>query len=87
MDRVEIDETTVGMVGRERVPMGNMCRGTYTLADGSTADGWMCSLAIGGQVGVFVGVGSEVEIGGQRWAVVRIDKESGQLGSVTLEKR
>lgn len=87
MERVEIDETTVGLVGRERVPMGNMCRGTYTRADGTSAEGWMCSLAIGGQIGVFVGEGSEVEIGGARWAIVRVDKEPGELGSVTLERR
>lgn len=77
-ERVEIDETTVGLVGGVRIPMGNMTRG---------ADGWICSLALPNQTGVFVGVGSVVEIGGRPWEVVAIAKTPGQNGSVTLESR
>ena len=80
-----IDETTVGMLGVVRVPMGNMTFGTYTLPDGSTARDWICSLALEGG-GVFVGKGSMVEVGGVSWRVVEVRKTPGELGSVTLQR-
>lgn len=79
-----IDETTVGNLNGVPVPMGNMTQGSYKLPDGSTVYGWICSLALPDQVGVFVGVGSEVTVGGVTWEVVDIEKEKGKLGSVTL---
>lgn len=82
-----IDETTVGDLGGVRVPMGNMTTGTYTLPDGSEGRGTICSLALPGQVGVFVGLGSVVDVQGTRWEVVGIEKPPGQLGSVTLRRR
>ncbi len=81
-----IEETTVGLLAGVRVPMGNMTRGSYVLPDGRAAVGLICALAIPGGAAVFVGEGSEVEVGGVRWRVVGIEKRSGELGSVTLEK-
>lgn len=80
-----IDETTVGMLGDVRVPMGNMTFGTYTLPDGSEARDWICSLALDGG-GVFVGKGSVVSVGGARWEVIAVRKTPGELGSVTLRR-
>ncbi len=86
--RETIDETTVGMLGEHRVPMGNMTTGAYTRADGTEARGVICSLVIDpSQPGVFVGLGSVVTVGGVRWEVVAIEKTPGELGSVTLERR
>jgi hypothetical protein len=82
-----IDETTVGDLGGVRVPMGNMTTGTYTLPDGSEGRGTICSLALPDQVGVFVGLGSVVDVQGTRWEVIGIEKPPGQLGSVTLRRR
>lgn len=81
-----IDETTVGDLGGKSVPMGNMTRMDYTLPDGTTRNGLVCSLAIGGRVGVFVGLDSIVDVEGTRWQVIAIEKTPGQLGSVTLKK-
>lgn len=81
-----IDETTVGDLAGTPVPMGNMTTGTYTLPDGSTATGPICSLALPGGPGVFVGVGSEVEVGGHLWRVVAVEKTRGELGRVTLQQ-
>lgn len=81
-----IEETTVGDLDGARVPMGNMCRGTYTLPDGSERRGWICALALGNGPGTFVGVGSVVEVGGRRWEVVDVAKTPGENGSVTLRR-
>ena len=81
-----IEETTVGDLGGVRVPMGNMTTGTYTLPDGSEGRGTICSLALPDRIGVFVGLGSVVDVQGTRWEVVGIDKPPGQLGSVTLRR-
>lgn len=81
-----ITETTVGDLGGESVPMGNMTRMDYTLPDGTTRHGLVCSLAIGGRVGVFVGLDSVVDVEGTRWQVTGIEKVPGQLGSVTLKR-
>lgn len=87
MDIIEsIEETTVGMLGGVRIPMGNVTQGSYTLADGSPGRGWICALALPGARGVFVGAGSEVEFSGQRWRVLRVEKEPGKLGWVHLRK-
>ena len=82
-----IDETTVGDLGGVRVPMGNMTTGSYTLPDGREAHGTICSLALPDQIGVFVGLGSVVDVQGTRWEVIGIEKPPGQLGSVTLKRR
>lgn len=81
-----IEETTVGDLGGVSVPMGNMTTGSYTLPDGSTTSGTICSLAISEGPGVFVGLGSEVQVGGATWRVVAIEKTRGQPGSVTLQR-
>ena len=82
----EIEETTVGMLNGHRVPMGNMIReADYTLADGSTKRGMVCSLVIGGKTGIFVGVGSVVSVGADKWEVIAIEKDPGDLGSVQLK--
>ena len=80
-----IEETTVGMLGAVRVPMGNMTVGGYTLPDGTARRGWICSLALEGG-GVFVGEGSRVTVGGAVWEVVAVQKAPGELGSVTLRQ-
>lgn len=79
-----IDETTVGNLNGVPVPMGNMTIGPYTLPDGRQTEGWICSLALPNQTGVFVGVGSVVNVGGVSWRVVEVEKDKGKLGSVTL---
>lgn len=81
-----IDETTVGDLDGTRVPMGNMTRGQYTLPDGSKKDGVICSLALPDQIGVFVGLGSIVDVEGAWWEVVAINKPHGELGSVSLKR-
>ncbi|MCB9778680.1 MAG: hypothetical protein H6742_08975 [Alphaproteobacteria bacterium] len=81
-----IDETTVGDLDGTRVPMGNMTTGTYTLPDGTEQRGTICSLAVTEGPGVFVGLGSEVDVDGATWRVVAIEKPAGGLGSVTLQR-
>ena len=82
-----IEETTVGDLDGVRVGMGNMTQGAYTRADGSAAQGLVCSLAVDGAVGVFVGLGSAVQVRGVAWEVVAIEKTPGQPGSVTLRRQ
>lgn len=81
-----IEETTVGDLDGVRVPMGNMTTGEYQLPDGRTASGPICSLALPGRTGVFVGQGSVVDVEGTPWKVLRVELNPGGLGSVTLEK-
>ncbi len=81
-----IDETTVGDLGGVRVPMGNVTHGTYTLPDGTTATGPICSLALPGQTGVFVGKGSVVAVDGTRWQVEAVVAPPTGLGSVRLRR-
>ena len=81
-----IQETTVGDLDGIRVPMGNMTRLDYALPDGSTRHGLVCSLALPGRIGIFVGMDSEVDVEGTRWRVVGIEKRPGQPGSVTLRR-
>ena len=83
----EIEETTVGLLNGHRVPMGNMIPSAeYTLPDGSTQTGTVASLAIDGNVGVFVGLGSVVTVGDDRWEVVGIEKPEGDLGWIRLKR-
>lgn len=84
--RETIEETTVGEIDGVRVGMGNMTRGTYDAPDGPR-EGVICALALPGQVGVFVGLDSVIEIGGRPWTVVAISKPAGERGEVTLERR
>ncbi|HND32749.1 MAG TPA: hypothetical protein PKY30_15515 [Myxococcota bacterium] len=85
MEEIEsIEETTVGLLGGQRVPMGNVTRGSYTLPDGAEAQGWICALALPTGGAVFVGAGSEVEIAGRHWTVLKVEKEPGKLGQVFL---
>lgn len=79
-----IDENTVGDLDGVRVPMGNMTHGSYTLPDGRTAQGLICALALPGGPGVFVGPGSEVEVGGQLWRVEATQRPAPGEGSVSL---
>jgi len=84
--RETIEETTVAEIGGVRVGMGNMTRGSYEAPDGPR-EGVICSLALPGKVGVFVGLGSVIDIGGHPWTVVAIEKPPGERGEVTLERR
>lgn len=81
-----IEETTVGDLDGTRVPMGNLAKTTYTRADGTSAEGWTCTLALASGP-VVVGVGSAVTIDGKRWEVTAVEKPAGELGSVTLVRR
>ena len=81
-----IDETTVGDLDGVRVPMGNVTHGTYTLPDGATATGPICSLALPGETGVFVGKGSVVAVDGTRWQVEAVVAPPTGLGSVRLRR-
>lgn len=78
-----IDETTVGDLGGARVPMASMTIGDYTLPDGTSARGWICWLA-GEAGGLFVGVGSLVNVANRRWEVISVEKTPGELGRVSL---
>ena len=83
----EIEETTVGDLGGERVPMGNVTRGRYTLPDGSEREGPICSLVLpGGAPGVFVGAGSVVEVAGHRWEVLEVESPPAGPGNVRLKR-
>lgn len=81
-----IEETTVGDLDGVRVPMGNMTTGSYELPGGRQGHGPICSLALPGRTGVFVGQGSVVDVEGDRWEVLRVELRPGALGSVTLRK-
>ena len=82
-----IDETTVGFLGEERVPMANVMRGEYALPDGTLVQGDVCLLILPDPAGdVVVGVGSEVSVSGVRWRVLSVDNPADELGSVTLER-
>jgi hypothetical protein len=83
---VIIEETTVGKVDGVRVGMGNMIVDEYVRLDGTVGRGWVCALAVGGARGMFVGEGSEIEIGGHSWRVVRVEKEPPALGMVELTR-
>ena len=80
-----IDETTVGDLDGTRVPMGNVTNGSYTLPDGTPMIGPLCSLALDGAVGQFVGAGSIVTGDGTRWEVTEVVNPAEGLGSVTLK--
>lgn len=81
-----IEETTVGDLDGTRVPMGNVTNGSYTLPDGTPKRGPICSLALPGQIGEFVGAGSVVTVDGTRWEVTEVVNPAEGLGSVTLRK-
>ncbi len=80
-----IDETTVGDLDGTRVPMGNVTNGSYTLPDGTPKTGPICSLALDGAVGQFVGAGSIIIVDGTRWEVTEVVNPAEGLGSVTLK--
>jgi hypothetical protein len=85
-ETVTIEETTVGRLSGARVGMGNLCQDDFVRADGSRGHGWVCSLAIDGAVGVFVGPGSRVEAGGATWEVLSVTRREGALGEVALAR-
>jgi hypothetical protein len=72
-DEVEITESTVGRLGDVRVGAGSIFAADYALPDGSTRHGLTCRLVpADDETPRVVGEGSEVEIGGTRWLVVRV---------------
>ena len=84
-----IEETTVGFLGECRVAMANMVfDGDYTLPDGSTANGLICVLVPVEPEGedVWVGLGSIADICGSRWEVVKISRQRGENGSITVKQ-
>lgn len=80
-----IDESTVGDLEGTRVPMANMSQRAYVRADGTTAEGWTCTLVLASGP-VVAGVGSAIDVAGGRWEVTAVAKEPGQPGSVTLRR-
>ena len=80
-----IEETTVGILGGQRIPMANACREyTFRLPDGSEGRGPACMLML--PKSTWVGVGSEVVAGGYRWRVIDIKVPDDDSGSVYLER-
>lgn len=80
-----IEETTAGDLMGARVAMGSMlfdC--SYELPDGSEARGMACNLALPNDTSIWVGMGSTFVVGDITWRVTAIEKERGELGSVTL---
>ena len=78
-----IEETSVGMLGGQRVPMANATKHyRYALPDGSEGEGPACMLML--PEATWVGVGSEVEAGGSRWRVVEVRVPEDDTGSVFL---
>lgn len=82
-----IEETAVGNLNGVDVPMANVTNNyTFKLPDGSEGKGKACLLILP-EADVWVGVGSEVQVGGATWRVTKIDSPEGETGSVTLEKQ
>ena len=80
-----IEETTVGFLGKQRVPMASVVyEGKYKLPDGSEATGPACLLMLPEQT--WVGVGSEVEAGGYRWRVTELKIPENDNGKVYLQR-
>lgn len=78
-----LKETAVARVGEIRVGCGNLWDREYELADGTLTTGLSARVSFDGEVH-FVGAGSELRIGGVRYAVLDVDKEPGVLGTVRL---
>ena len=82
-----IEDTAVGNLGGVDVPMANVTNSyTYKLPDGTEGKGKACLLILP-EADVWVGVGSEVNVGGATWRVIKIDSPDDETGSVTLEKQ
>ncbi len=80
-----IEETTAGELLGTRVAMGSMLFDCgYELPDGSEARGMACNLALPNDISIWVGMGSTFVVDGITWRVTAIEKERGELGSVTL---
>ena len=81
-----IEETAVGNLEGIDVPMANVTNSyTYTLPDGSQGKGKACLLILP-NADVWVGVGSEVQVGPNKWRVIQINAPKNDTGSVILEK-
>lgn len=82
-----IRETTVGILAGVRVGCGNLWERAYRHADGREVTGMSAQLApFDTEVAIFVGAGSEFEVGGQKWRVTEVAKHAGELGYVRLER-
>lgn len=83
---VQIEETTVVELGGERVGAGSVVlRGRFPLADGGEGEGPCGVLAFASGASIWVGEGSEFEAGGQRWRVLAVRKQPGELGEIAIE--
>lgn len=83
---IELEETTVGRIGRTRVPLGGMLiEGTYEV-DGVEKKGPTGQLVLpdGAQR---VGLGSKVTIEGETYEVTAIHKVKGENGTLSLTRR
>lgn len=81
-----IEETTVGELSGRRVGMANVLQDAYVLPDGTSVTGLTCLLSVF-DVGKYrVGEGSVVDVGGERWLVVKVTKVPGENGEVVLRR-
>ena len=82
---IEITETAVGSLDGARVGVGNLMESDYTDAAGSERRGLTAQLFLLGQSErVIVGEGSVFPAGGRDWEVIRVEKDEGAHGSITL---
>jgi hypothetical protein len=82
----KIEETAVGNLNGVDVPMANVTNNyKFMLPDGTEGRGKACLLILPDN-DVWVGIGSEVSVGGATWRVTHIDSPKDETGSVTLQQ-
>lgn len=83
----EIQETTVGTLSGVDVGVANMWERDYIDGKGAARKGLTARMdyELGADTRrIVVGEGSIIEMGGERWEVVTLQKTPGQNGSITL---
>jgi len=77
---------TMGELNTQRVGCDDIGIDKYVLPNGETKKGFTAMLSIGSNNWVTVGVGSELEVDGSNWRVVKIKGEDVYLEEVALIK-
>jgi len=77
---------TMGELNAQRVGCDDIGTDKYTLPNGETKKGLTAMLSIGANNWVTVGVGSELEVDGSNWKVVKIKGEDVYLEEIALVK-
>ena len=83
----EIQETTVGTLSGVDIGVANMWERDFIDGAGAARKGLTARIdfEVGAETRrVVVGHGSILEMGGERWEVVALEKTPGQNGSITL---